>query len=115
MLDAEHNDPLLIGDCSRQYLLPFITDGRHHDLKEISGETLVQLLCGEIEVQYTVIDCRYPYEYAGGHVKGAINLYTEAQVYKKYFEERSDLEGPKSGREVLIFHCEFSVERGPRM
>jgi len=107
---------MLIGDCSRRYTLPLLTDGRHHDLKEISAATLADLLDGKFKVKYTVIDCRYPYEYDGGHVRGSLNFCTEAEVYKKYFEERRGQEGASSSeREILIFHCEFSVERGPRM
>jgi len=118
VLISEENDPMLIGDCSRQYALPVLADGRHHDLKEISAATLVDLLDGKFNVNYTLIDCRYPYEYDGGHVRGALNLYTEAQVYKQYFEDRGGRKRNPSSlaeREVLIFHCEFSVERGPRM
>ncbi len=34
----------------------------------------------DVSPQYIIIDCRYPYEYAGGHIQGALNLYTKEQV-----------------------------------
>jgi len=59
----------------------------------------------------TVIDCRYPYEYKGGHIDGAINLYSKAQI--QAFLEKTVTSS--SRKHVLIFHCEFSSERGPKM
>jgi len=59
----------------------------------------------------TVIDCRYPYEFAGGHIRGAVNLYTHEMVRDFLMRHVTST----SGRHVLIFHCEFSSERGPKM
>ena len=59
----------------------------------------------------TVIDCRYPYEYEGGHIEGAVNLYTKALI--QAFPE--DTVTSFSKKHVLIFHCEFSLERGPKI
>lgn len=61
-----------------------------------------------------IIDCRYPYEYEGGHVELARNLYTRSQVYNEYF--RKPLESKDaSKRNIFIFHCEFSSERAPSL
>jgi len=59
----------------------------------------------------TVIDCRYPYEYEGGHIDGAINMYSKAQIQAFLEETMTSL----SRKHVLVFHCEFSSERGPKM
>jgi len=59
----------------------------------------------------TVIDCRYPYEYEGEHIEGAVNLYTKAQI-QAFLEETVT---SSSRKHVLIFHCEFSSERGPKL
>jgi len=59
----------------------------------------------------TVIDCRYPYEYEGGHIEGAVNLYTKAQI-QAFLEEAVT---SSSRKHVIIFHCEFSSERGPKL
>jgi rhodanese-related sulfurtransferase len=58
----------------------------------------------------TIVDCRYPYEFEGGHIRVAVNLYTKDAV-NTLIQETSSTEKPH----VLIFHCEFSSERGPKM
>ncbi|KAL4704808.1 hypothetical protein ACJJTC_003520 [Scirpophaga incertulas] len=83
-------DEDLVGDFSRVCVLP-LTGGPHSDLKYISCDTLAALLRGEFEhtvSKYQVIDCRYPYEYEGGHVRGSKNLYT-TQLVSRLVEESS--------------------------
>lgn len=121
--------PDLIGDFSKPFILPLM-EGRHQDLKTISADTLASLMNGNFndEVEsYTVIDCRYPYEYDGGHIKGARNIYTKEQMYKEFVDTKPPTQnsGPRDPsqkddaselkRRVLIFHCEFSSERGPSL
>ncbi|RVE40162.1 hypothetical protein evm_015188 [Chilo suppressalis] len=107
-------EPDLIGDFSQPFLLP-LTAGHHPDLRSISCDTLANLLNGiyrgHVE-NYKVIDCRYPYEFDGGHIKEAINLYTPAQVQALVSDPRIEC-GTK--RNILVFHCEFSLERGPKL
>lgn len=110
----------LIGDFSKQFCLPLI-DGRHTDLKSISADTMRRLLLGEFDncvASYKVIDCRYPYEFEGGHIQGALNLYTQEQIIQELVNKKTEApvvaaDGQK--RNILIFHCEFSSERGPRL
>ncbi|XP_044745107.1 M-phase inducer phosphatase 1-like [Coccinella septempunctata] len=65
----------LIGDFSWPYTLP-ITKGRHQDLKSITASTVADLITGRIiNVEFKIIDCRYPYQFNGGHISGAVNLY----------------------------------------
>ena len=66
---------------------------------------------------FKIIDCRYPYEYEGGHIKGAVNLYTEHQVSNEFMDKMTSLPlgSTTKDRNIIIFHCEFSAERGPRM
>lgn len=57
-----------------------------------------------------LIDCRYPYEYEGGHIEGALNLHTEDMIHHSLLNE------PPSGTArppVIVFHCEYSSYRGP--
>jgi rhodanese-related sulfurtransferase len=64
--------------------------------------------------RYTIFDCRFPYEYEGGHIKGARNMWTQEALMEHMFSK--DPQYPKDGwREVFIFHCEFSSRRGPNM
>jgi M-phase inducer phosphatase len=72
--------------------------------------------------------CRYPYEYDGGHIRGARNIYTKEQIFKEFVDikqpehnpdvgesvQQSETSTPKK-RNILIFHCEFSSERGPSL
>ncbi|XP_073997374.1 M-phase inducer phosphatase-like isoform X2 [Rhodnius prolixus] len=108
----------LIGDFSRPFALPLMT-GVHQDLKTISSETLAKLINGEFKESiesFKIIDCRYPYEFEGGHIKGAVNIYTCDDIIRELLEAQANKQAgdSKDKREnVLIFHCEFSSERGP--
>ncbi|XP_068922179.1 M-phase inducer phosphatase 2 isoform X3 [Petaurus breviceps papuanus] len=110
------NDPReLIGDYSKAFLLQTI-DGRHQDLKYISPETMVAVLTGKfsnIVEKCVILDCRYPYEFEGGHIKGAVNLPLEQDA--ENFLLLNPILPSEDKRVILIFHCEFSSERGPRM
>ncbi|KIP07978.1 hypothetical protein PHLGIDRAFT_401549 [Phlebiopsis gigantea 11061_1 CR5-6] len=90
-------------------------------LMRITWNTLDQLLDGKYDEQikdYLVIDCRFAYEYNGGHIPGAINLNTPEDV-EEFFLGESSVKPPPSmsgdgGRNtILIFHCEFSQKRAP--
>ncbi|XP_063392185.1 M-phase inducer phosphatase 2-like [Cydia fagiglandana] len=108
-LDRSDVNPDLIGDFSQPFALP-LTRGNHSDLKSISCDTLAGLIRGDFEnvTEFQVIDCRYPYEFEGGHIAGAQNLYTPTQIL-------SLVQGPRPQGKVLVFHCEFSLERGPKL
>jgi len=101
-------------DRSREYSLPYkkkCTEG--HLYKCITPETLSELLNGKYEDRidsYEIIDTRYPYEYEGGHIEGAVNIVTKDVMSERYFSPDT----PKT-TQVLLFHCEFSSKRGPAM
>ncbi|XP_062404627.1 cell division cycle 25 homolog d isoform X2 [Sardina pilchardus] len=129
----------LIGDFSKMHVLPI--EEVDQDLHCVSANTVASLLNGEFEStveDFLIIDCRYPYEYLGGHIKGAVNLHTEAQVQKAFHHgltlgqfsrspEEQNSSSPETGpgalsplqsksqRKLLIFHCELSSKRGPRL
>ncbi|CAM5168632.1 unnamed protein product [Natator depressus] len=107
---------ILTGDFSRPCSLP-VEDGLHRDLRYVSPATVASLLRGQLAgvvEEYVVVDCRYPYEYAGGHIKGALNLYREEQLARWFLPDPlGTTPSPRSS--TLIFHCEFSSERGPRL
>ncbi|XP_046358403.2 M-phase inducer phosphatase-like [Haliotis rufescens] len=104
----------LIGDGSQNHSLPTI-QGRHKDLKSVAPHTVSQLLAGQYDdviSSYRIIDCRYPYEYEGGHIEGAENLHNETLITDLV----TSLQGRDSiQRNILVFHCEFSSERGPKL
>ncbi|KAM5304966.1 M-phase inducer phosphatase 2 isoform 2-T2 [Glossophaga mutica] len=114
ILDSDHRE--LIGDYSKAFLLQTV-DGKHQDLKYISPETMVALLMGKfsnIVEKFVIVDCRYPYEYEGGHIKTAVNLPLE-QDAEIFLLQSPIMARGLDKRIILIFHCEFSSERGPRM
>ncbi|XP_076043167.1 M-phase inducer phosphatase-like [Oratosquilla oratoria] len=112
-------DQTLIGDCSKPYVLPLINSGKHPDLKAISVDTMASLIRGDFDdkvASYTILDCRYPYEYEGGHIVRGVNWPHPGKVVEFLEEKKGAPVGPceKAPRNILIFHCEFSAERGPR-
>ncbi|ORY04162.1 Rhodanese-like protein [Basidiobolus meristosporus CBS 931.73] len=111
----------LFGDTSKQAALDihgqFTTipcfDSKEDTLKRISPQTLQRVLHGEFQPTYDqliIVDCRFPYEYAGGHIEGAVNLSTKDEL-ENHLLENFDF----NKRTVIIFHCEYSSQRGPRM
>ncbi|XP_032847819.1 M-phase inducer phosphatase 1 [Tyto alba] len=113
ILDSDQRD--LIGDFSKGYLFHTV-DGKHQDLKYIDSEMIVSVLTGKFASfikECVIIDCRYPYEYEGGHIKGAVNLHMEEDV--EDFLLKKPIQPSENKRVIIVFHCEFSSERGPRM
>ncbi|XP_060068550.1 M-phase inducer phosphatase-like [Ylistrum balloti] len=103
----------LTGNGETTYILPTIP-GKHSDLKSITPKIMADVLEGrydDVINSYRIIDCRYPYEYEGGHIKNAENLFTRDHI-QDILRSRKCEEGE---RHILIFHCEFSSERGPKM
>ncbi|BGP13823.1 hypothetical protein JCM10213_006343 [Rhodosporidiobolus nylandii] len=91
-------------------------------LMRISPQTLNELqsgrFCDNIK-EFIVIDCRFDYEYEGGHIDGAINLSEHSDLDKRLLNianppvpSTSEC-APRDGKTVLIFHCEFSAKRAP--
>ncbi|CAI2355634.1 unnamed protein product [Caenorhabditis sp. 36 PRJEB53466] len=83
--------------------------------RRITTETLVAVMTKmsewEFTEKYVLIDCRYTFEYAGGHVKHAVNFYDSDKAKSFFF----DSEGKRKFHQVPIFYCEYSQKRGPTM
>jgi hypothetical protein len=81
---------------------------------------LVQLISGEYSnliQEFFVVDCRYDYEFNGGHIRNAINI-SDQEAMVEYFmsdDKRPDPSLASSRKIAIIFHCEFSSQRGPSM
>lgn len=115
LLDSEDGSNSLIGDFTKPFVLPTV-EGKHQDLKYITGQVVVAALSGHFDSvdRVIIIDCRYPYEFEGGHIRGAVNLHQEDQV-QDFLLLRPLVSSLPDRRIVIVFHCEFSSERGPRM
>ncbi|CAC5358544.1 unnamed protein product [Mytilus coruscus] len=123
----ESNDNLLseetyIADGSRPHCLPIVA-GQHRDLKSITTNTMKDILNGKYKDGISscrIIDCRYPYEFNGGHIKTIIKFIIQ-NAENCYLEKHIDellLQTIQSGNttgEIIIFHCEFSSKRGPKL
>ena len=83
----------------------------------ITKETMIDVLDGKYSHAYArimVVDCRFEYEYTGGHIAGAINFNDKEELTAQLLDPSActDLTTPSS-RTLLIFHCEYSVHRAP--
>ena len=109
----------LIGDRSRGYCLPCQSSSKHHDLNAITPQTLCSVLNGDFNDKFDkliIIDARYPYEFNGGHIENALNVYTREALIEVFINNRDGVMGKDSNkRTLLLFHCEFSSERGPAL
>ncbi|KAK3585508.1 hypothetical protein CHS0354_003362 [Potamilus streckersoni] len=118
ILDAVNRISLesdLIADGSKPYSLPTIPS-KHKDLRCITVDTMAAVLRGDYSGIFrncTIIDCRYPYEFEGGHIEGAVNVYTKGMMQQ--FLHQAFYGSYNAKRNILIFHCEFSSKRGPKM
>eukprot|EP01084_Bolivina_argentea_P035578 65979_1 len=81
--------------------------------KLITAESLDMIRDGKYSNlfdNYVIIDCRYDYEYNGGHIKGALNVQS-ANLLELLM--KSNLSAINNSI-AWIFHCEYSQKRGPR-
>ncbi|KAJ2008531.1 m-phase inducer phosphatase [Coemansia thaxteri] len=94
------------------YKLPCATAATD-SIMRIEAETARELLTGRYSDLYDekiVVDCRFPYEYEGGHIAGAANAPTMDAL------ERLLLDRPRTDkRVVVVLHCEYSIQRAPSM
>ncbi|CAF0829603.1 unnamed protein product [Brachionus calyciflorus] len=106
----------LIGDMSRPHILPILSKSRHNDLASIGPSTLVDLINGKYQdriSKYIILDARYPYEFDGGRINEAQSAFNKEEIMKKLFDR--PIQNIDGKQVVLIFHCEFSIERGPKL
>ncbi|KAI9501681.1 Rhodanese-like domain-containing protein, partial [Coemansia spiralis] len=82
-------------------------------IMRIEAQTASELFAGQFDDLYDekiVVDCRFPYEYEGGHIAGAVNAPTPEAL------EKLLLDRPRSDRRVVVvLHCEYSIQRAPSM
>lgn len=70
--------------------------------------------------EFYLIDCRFEYEYQGGHIAGAININTTNAV-EEYFlgpdcrKPKPTISADPCKKPIIVFHCEFSQERAPTL
>lgn len=95
-----------------KYKLPHDLSDEPDSLPRIQQDTLINVLNGQYSAHYDkilVVDCRFEYEYEGGHIESALNYNDKELLANELFGATT------SPRTLLIFHCEYSVHRAPRM
>ncbi|KAF2101603.1 mitotic inducer phosphatase cdc25 [Rhizodiscina lignyota] len=99
-------------DDTHQLALPhFMPVDRNDGIPRITQETMLQVLDGQYNSHFDnikVVDCRFEYEFNGGHINGAVNHNDKEGLAQALFQQ-----GPS--RTLLLLHCEFSVHRAPLM
>ena len=110
------------------------TQCKHPDLKTITPSTLASVLmrvesekesslAGEKidskkkKRRVLIIDCRYDYEHEGGHIKGAVHGMDPVALHSQLFKAMTceDKDAAMKNYPILVFHCEFSAHRAPKM
>ncbi|PTD02454.1 M-phase inducer phosphatase [Fusarium culmorum] len=89
--------------------LPSFFSTRSMDrIPRINQQTFIRFLNGEFDETVDdkmIIDCRFDYEFNGGHIKGAVGI--DDFVIDGLFER------PTWNRLVIVLYCEFSLLRAP--
>ncbi|KAJ5432299.1 M-phase inducer phosphatase [Penicillium daleae] len=89
----------------------FVPEDRADTLPRIGKHTLLELLDGKFNDRFDhimIVDCRFEYEYEGGHINGALNYNDKERLAGELF-------GAPKPRTALILHCEYSAHRAPIM
>lgn len=104
-------DSIMDVDDAPQLQLPhFISE--EESLPRITKDTMIDVLDGKYGKYYDrsiVVDCRFEYEYKGGHIDGAINVNSKEELANQL------LETTHIEKTLLVFHCEYSAHRAPIM
>lgn len=92
-------------DNGVKFSLPISCFGASDSLPRILPEILSNIL-NNMDIDLQLIDCRFEYEYYGGHILNAINI-DNTDLLKKNIEQLKN--------KILVFYCEFSSVRAPRI
>ena len=116
--DAEEREPsrlqcvMDIEEAHEPVLPHFMADDITDTIPRITKETLLEVLDGKYAENFEqkmIIDCRFEYEYDGGHIDSAVNHNDKELLSNQLFNT------PMNGRTLLVFHCEYSAHRAPLM
>ncbi|EFW21920.1 cell division cycle- protein [Coccidioides posadasii str. Silveira] len=113
MLSSPGLQPIADIDSQPTLHLPhFIPEDGPDQLPRVESSVLVDIINGKYNDCYDkimIIDCRFEYEYEGGHIHGALNYTDKEHLAAELFDQE-----PKPST-ALIFHCEYSAHRAPIM
>eukprot|EP01104_Vermistella_antarctica_P018521 TRINITY_DN6896_c0_g1_i1.p1 TRINITY_DN6896_c0_g1~~TRINITY_DN6896_c0_g1_i1.p1 ORF type:complete len:401 (-),score=22.95 TRINITY_DN6896_c0_g1_i1:21-1223(-) len=101
--------------------LPTVAGECKNGIERISAETMAGVLEGQFVDMFDrmiIFDSRFPYEFDGGHIPNALNISDPGEVKDFFVDPTSRTNKPRitdGYRVAIIFHCEFSSHRGPRL
>jgi M-phase inducer tyrosine phosphatase len=90
----------------------FFNEGPGDSIPRIHKTTFLEVMDGKYNTRFDqklVIDCRFEYEYEGGHIDGAINYNDKELLATHLFGT------PMTGNTLIVLHCEYSAHRAPIM
>lgn len=67
------------------------------------------------DVELLIVDCRFSYEFEGGHIHGAINITDPFILEKLLLHSTPDTYERIKHKVAIVLHCEFSSKRGPAL
>lgn len=83
----------------------------------IDGDAVEDLIAGRTEHEaYHIIDCRFPFEHQGGCIDSphTYNIWDPAVLEQTFFPNGHSMVDGKQ-KTAIVFHCEFSSKRAPKM
>lgn len=121
-LDAENDSekiPVFESQLEESGIPFYYEDKRDDNLPRISVDTLVEIMDGrymERFERFYIVDCRFEYEFEGGHIRDAMNISSQHGLEREFIHNRHERCKTLSDRPpLIIFHCEFSSYRSPIM
>uniref|UniRef100_A0A0N5CEH5 protein-tyrosine-phosphatase n=1 Tax=Strongyloides papillosus TaxID=174720 RepID=A0A0N5CEH5_STREA len=82
------------------------------NFESISSDTLVETIekyAMEFNNKFMLIDCRFPYQYKVGHIKGAVNFYDIYEIMNFFFPQNGE-KNIDTVRKIPIFYYTESKE-----
>ena len=109
--------------CLAKTQIPYYYDDRNSNdfFPRISPETLKNILqnnmCEPFYNSCRIIDCRFEYEYTGGHIINSVNIHSRDELEYEFIHKvlHNDTSTNNTLPTLLIIHCEFSSHRGPSL
>jgi hypothetical protein len=114
-----------IVSCSDAQTLPAAPMGsilpcyhsNEHRIPLITPQTMRQVLDGSYSEYYhdlKILDCRFEYEFEGGHLQGALNFSDPRKLPNLVLNSTNDNAG-ENRVNLMIIYCEYSMDRAPKM
>ncbi|SCU81745.1 LAFA_0C06920g1_1 [Lachancea sp. 'fantastica'] len=118
---SEDNDsprlPTFDSQLENSGISHYYDDKSDDHFPRIDVDTLVGIMDGRFNTHYDtvhIVDCRFEYEYQGGHIGQAININTRDALESHFFRDTNQIANHEQPP-LMVFHCEFSSYRGPIM